>query len=446
MHFSKTFLSLAALAISSTTVFANPVAQPAAAAEQLEDRTILSAEETEVVKRAAEILETRQGWTCSFLGDKACQVKNPASNSPAKNITSSFGYMERYGRLTPPREKPTHEFDELEQSISLRINDKYINCFRLVAAGKTTTGTGCGVRIHAFTNDIECKDIATKGKREDVQVTAAPKYKLANEVAGEIMAFKKADLGFGEDNDWVKVLMDKEYKEDVIPQWEDLEERTPNFPREPARSPVEDITSVPLSDVFLRNWASMMDLDIVPDAYPITFLAVTHVRFAVLEIIHPVQFLRRPLPANTVPEPFKRPLEIDCVIGGGGPLAVTRFTDEAPEERRTGRQAGADDVEADFGGRCRVREDGRLADVVRYTGHRTEDPEEKRPGDGDEDYAGKSQSLTRRKEWLDKGAPIPAADQEDACECRLLGPSHLKLPYLVDGKDHSYDVEEDVRE
>ncbi|KAI3542434.1 hypothetical protein CCUS01_10977 [Colletotrichum cuscutae] len=75
MHFSKTFLSVAALAISSTTVFANPIAQPAAAAEQLEDRTILSAEETEVVKRAAEILETRQGWTCSFLGDKACQVK-----------------------------------------------------------------------------------------------------------------------------------------------------------------------------------------------------------------------------------------------------------------------------------------------------------------------------------------------------------------------------------
>ncbi|KAK1511700.1 hypothetical protein CTAM01_00630 [Colletotrichum tamarilloi] len=75
MHFSKTFLSVAALAISSTTVFANPIAQPAAAAEQLKDRTILSAEETEVVKRAAEILEARQGWTCSFLGDKACQVK-----------------------------------------------------------------------------------------------------------------------------------------------------------------------------------------------------------------------------------------------------------------------------------------------------------------------------------------------------------------------------------
>ncbi|KAL0777877.1 hypothetical protein CaCOL14_005530 [Colletotrichum acutatum] len=78
MHFSKTLLSLAALAISSTTVFANPIAQPAAAAaiaEQLEDRTLLSAEETEIVKRAADILETRQGWTCSFLGDKACQVK-----------------------------------------------------------------------------------------------------------------------------------------------------------------------------------------------------------------------------------------------------------------------------------------------------------------------------------------------------------------------------------
>lgn len=64
---------------------------------------------------------------------------------------------------------------------------------------------------------------------------------------------------------------------------------------------------------------------------------------------------------------------------------------EAPEERRTGRQAGADDVEADFGGRCRVGEDGCLADVVRYTGHRTEDPEEKRSGNGDKDDAGQSQ-------------------------------------------------------
>ncbi|KXH32229.1 hypothetical protein CSIM01_05898 [Colletotrichum simmondsii] len=238
MHFSKTFLSLAALAISSTTVFANPIAQPAAAVEQLEDRTILSAEETEVVKRAAEILETRQGWTCSFLGDKACQVKNPTSNSSAKGITSSFGYMERHGHLASPHEKPTHNFGDLEQSISVRINDKYVNCFRLVAAGKTTTGTGCGVRLHAFTNDSECKDIAMKGKREDVKVTAASKDKLADEVAGEIMAislgnqgciiilvyFKKADLGFGEDDEWVKVLMDREYKEDVIPQWEDLEE------------------------------------------------------------------------------------------------------------------------------------------------------------------------------------------------------------------------------
>ncbi|KAF4785514.1 hypothetical protein HER10_EVM0007016 [Colletotrichum scovillei] len=146
--------------------------------------------------------------------------------------------MERYGHLAPPRKKPTHEFDELEQSISVRINDKYINCFRLVAAGKTTTGTGCGVRIHAFTNDSECNDTAMKGKQEDVQVTAAPKDELADEVAGEIMAvslgnqgciiillyFKKADLGVGEDNDWVKVLMDREYKEDVIPQWEDLED------------------------------------------------------------------------------------------------------------------------------------------------------------------------------------------------------------------------------
>ncbi|KAI3538232.1 hypothetical protein CABS01_01795 [Colletotrichum abscissum] len=162
--------------------------------------------------------------------------QNPTSNSSAKNIISSYGYMERYGHLAPPREKPTHEFDDLEQSISVRINDKYINCFRLVAAGKTTTGYG--VRIHAFTDDSECRDVAMKGKRENVQVTVAPKDKLANEVVGEIMAislgnkgciiilayFKKADLGFGKDDEWVKVSMDREYKEDVIPQWEDLEE------------------------------------------------------------------------------------------------------------------------------------------------------------------------------------------------------------------------------
>ncbi|KAK1700486.1 hypothetical protein BDP55DRAFT_643116 [Colletotrichum godetiae] len=75
MRFSMTLLSLATLAISSTTILANPIAQPAAA-EQLEDHNLLSAEETEVIKRAAEILENRQGWTCSFLGgDKACQVK-----------------------------------------------------------------------------------------------------------------------------------------------------------------------------------------------------------------------------------------------------------------------------------------------------------------------------------------------------------------------------------
>ncbi|KAK1654519.1 hypothetical protein BDP81DRAFT_402593, partial [Colletotrichum phormii] len=76
MHFSMTLLSIAALAFSSATVLANPIAQPAAAAEKLKNRNPLSAEETEVIKRAAEILETRQGWTCSFLGgDKACQVK-----------------------------------------------------------------------------------------------------------------------------------------------------------------------------------------------------------------------------------------------------------------------------------------------------------------------------------------------------------------------------------
>ncbi|KAK1469119.1 hypothetical protein CMEL01_00886 [Colletotrichum melonis] len=334
--------------------------------------------------------------------------QNPTSNSSAKNITSSYRYMERYGHLAPPREKPTHEFDDLEESISVRINDNYVNCFRLVAASKTTSGTGCGVHIHAFTDDSECRDVAMKGKREDVQVTVAPKDKLADEVVGEIMAislgnqgciiilayFKMADLGFGKDDEWVKVSMDREYKEDVIPQWEDLEEWVEFFSRKSTRSPVEDISSVPLFNVFLRNCAPMMNLDIVPDAYPITFLAINHVRFALLEIIHPIQFVRRPLPAHTVPEPFKRPLEIDCVIGGGGPLAVTRFTD-APEERRTGRQTGADDVEADFSGRCRVGEDGCLADVVRYTGHRTEDPEEKRSGDGDEDYAGKTTSHSK---------------------------------------------------
>ncbi|EXF78113.1 hypothetical protein CFIO01_04458 [Colletotrichum fioriniae PJ7] len=354
--------------------------------------------------------------------------QNPTSNSPAESVTSPFGYLEKYGHLAPTREKPTHDFDDLEESLSVRINDQYINCFRLVASGKNTTGTGCGLRIHAFTNDSECKDIAMKGKREDVQVTAAPKDKLADEVTGEIMAislgnqgcivilvyFKKADLGLVGDDEWVKVLLDAEYKEDVIPQWEDLGEWVELFPRKSARSPVEDISSVPLSDVFLRNRAPMMNLDIVPDAYSITFLAIVHIRFAVLEIIHPIQFIER-------------------VIGGGGSLAVTRFTDgqsvyfagplcrrvfaagfatrggvmmsrfhnahdaakEAPEERRTGRQAGADDVEADFGGRCRVGEDGCLADVVRYTGHRTEDPEEKRSGNGDKDDAGQTMSHSK---------------------------------------------------
>ncbi|KAK7454348.1 hypothetical protein Landi51_03468 [Colletotrichum acutatum] len=304
---------------------------------------------------------------------------NLTSNSTAKNTLSSFGYMERYGHLAPPRDKPTHEFDNLEQSLSVRINDKYINCFRLVAAGKNTAGTGCGVRIHAFTNDSECKDIAMKGKGEDVHVTVAPKDKLADEVAGEIMAVSLGNQGYSQ---------------------------TPSFSRKSARSPVEDISSVPLSDVFLRNWAPMMNLDIVPDAYPITFLAITHVRFAVLDIIHPIQFVRRPLPANPVSEPFKRPLEIDRVIGGGGPLAVTRLTDG---ERVY--LAGP----LYFGGRCRIGEDGCLADVVRYTGHGAKDPEEKRSGDGNEDNAGESQLMPQRKGWLDEGIPIPAADQEDAC-------------------------------
>ncbi|KAJ0295791.1 hypothetical protein COL5a_009084 [Colletotrichum fioriniae] len=164
--------------------------------------------------------------------------QNPTSNSPAESVASPFGYLEKYGHLAPTREKPAHDFDDLEESLSVQINDKYINCFRLVASGKNTTGTGCGLRIHAFTNDSECKDIAMKGKREDVQVTAAPKDKLADEVTGEIMAislgnqgcivilvyFKKADLGLVGDDEWVKVLLDAEYKEDVIPQWEDLEE------------------------------------------------------------------------------------------------------------------------------------------------------------------------------------------------------------------------------
>ncbi|KAL2873969.1 hypothetical protein SGCOL_010840 [Colletotrichum sp. CLE4] len=137
---------------------------------------------------------------------------------PAGNKPTPFRYMEPYGHSAPPPEDSTHQFDNLEEALSIRINDKYIHCFRLAATGKNTQGTGCAVGLNAFTSDSESQDIAMKGKREDVQVTVAPKDKFADEVA---VYFKKADLDFGEDEEWVKEFMDAEYKESVIQDWED---------------------------------------------------------------------------------------------------------------------------------------------------------------------------------------------------------------------------------
>ncbi|KXH69634.1 hypothetical protein CSAL01_08421 [Colletotrichum salicis] len=153
----------------------------------------------------------------------------------AGNKPTPFRYMEPYGHLAPPPEDPTHQFDNLEEALSIRINDKDIHCFRLVAAGKNTQGTGCAVRLHAFTTDSESQDIAMKGKREDVQVTVTPKDKFADEIAGEIMAIslgnqgcivilvylKRADSNFVEDEEWVKEFMDAEYEESIIQDWED---------------------------------------------------------------------------------------------------------------------------------------------------------------------------------------------------------------------------------